>query len=405
MRLFHLDDEIVVEVTEKGTRENLLEGFEVGDQVSNPIYSVVDEHLAVVFLLILLPLLGHLFVRFLRWRASGGKTWAARLLTGYAEQPTARRVAIWAILTSAAVHMLLVFTHEVSEYTALYFMGSIALVLAARWVTFGADRKLSALVLVGSVVTFWFLGIPPDEVGVVTKLIEMFALALLVVPGDGRRYRYAPVGVVALVVFSGIATWIGAFSAVGADGGHHGGEYPDPGTVVPYLEVLEATEAEHRAADELYDQVVEALAKFEDPLVAEAHGYDVLPIVGTDHHADNAEYLEDGRIFDPERPETLVYAQGANGPVLLGAMFQMQGFREPGPRVGGPLTVWHGHENVCLSLIPPAMVSLQSPYGVCPIGSVNIPATNEMIHAWTIPGVDDGWGHLDEEFLAEYLNG
>ena len=169
------------------------------------------------------------------------------------------------------------------------------------------------------------------------------------------------------------------------------------------LERLEPTSAEQVAADDVYEQVKAALAKFEDPSVAEAYGYDVLPVIGQDHHADNAEYLDDGRIFDPERPETLVYAETERGPVLLGAMFQMP-FNEEGPRVGGPLTVWHGHENVCLALTPPAMIGLLSPYGVCPLGAVNIPRTNEMIHVWTLAGVEDEWGHLEDDWLDHHLN-
>ncbi|MGF1617965.1 MAG: hypothetical protein ACFCU2_09210 [Acidimicrobiia bacterium] len=397
------EDEVVIEVTDEGTRQNLLEGFEIGDQVGNPLYSIVDEHSAVYVLFLMLPLIPVLCVRFLRKSAARGNLRSARVMTDYAYLPLARRWAVWALATSALVHLMLVFTHELSGYSALYLAGAIGLAMATRWTLRGTDSKKTTMIVVGSVVAFWFFGAPPDQVGVVTKLIELFALALIAVPGGESSRRLAPIGVVALVVLNGVAIWIGAFAAQGEDGGHHGGEYPGPGTVVPYIQRLEPTAEEQVAADELYAQVKSALAKFEDPLVAEAYGYDVLPIVGRDHHADNPEYLEDGRIFDPERPETLVYAETPRGPVLLGAMFQMP-FNEPAPRVGGPLTVWHSHENVCISLVPPSMVGLLSPYGVCPLGSVNIPSTNEMIHAWTLPGVEDGWGHIEDEWLEQYLN-
>ena len=397
------EDEVVVPVSEEGTRQNLLEGFEIGDQVGNPLYSVVDEHSAVIALLLLMPVIGLLTVRWLRSRAGQGGSRSARLLEDYERLPLARRWAVWALATSALIHLLLVFTHEFSEYSALYLAGALGLALAARWTLRGTDSKKAAMIVVASVVGFWFFGAPPDEVGVVTKLIELFALALLVVPEGDRSRRLAPIGVVILVVLNGVAIWVGAFAAEGEDGGHHGGEYPGPGTVVPYIERLEPTASEQAAADELYQQVKAALVKFEDPHVAEAHGYDVFPIVGQDHHADNPAYLADGRIFDPERPETLVYADSPRGPVLLGAMFQMPG-TEPGPRVGGPLTVWHSHENVCLSLTPPALVGLLSPYGVCPLGAINIPGTNEMIHAWTLPGVEDEWGHIEDDWLDHQLN-
>jgi hypothetical protein len=86
-------------------------------------------------------------------------------------------------------------------------------------------------------------------------------------------------------------------------------------------------------------------------------------------------------------------------------LFEMDGLTDPGPRVGGPITVWHSHENVCFSLTPPALAGLVSPYGVCPLGSVNIPSTGEMPHAWVMPDVpyEDHWGHVEEEWLDAYL--
>lgn len=403
MIFFHPDDHVVVEIADETTGHSHFEGFQVGDQISNPLYSVVEEHTAALGLLILMPLLGILLVRLMRWRAARGSERFQQLLTGYAGQSTARRWATWAILTSALVHLVLAFGHEASIYTVLYLVGAAALFAAARWLALGVVTRWTTLILLGSIVAFWFLGAPPDQLGVVTKVVEMFALALLVVPSEQSKGRFATAGVVVLVVLGGLATWAGAFASAGADGGHHGGGYPEPGTVVPYLGVVAATDAEHDAADEMYARVVESLAKFEDPVVAEQYGYSVLPISGSSHHADNPEFLHDGKVLDPERPETLVYAEGADGPVLLGAMFQMEGLGTPGPRVGGPLTVWHSHENVCISLVPFALVSLLSPYGVCPVGAVNLPATNEMIHAWVLPGVEDGWGHLDDEWLADYL--
>lgn len=385
-------------------RENQLEGFEIGDQVGNPLYSVINEHVAAVVLLALMPAIGWLIVRLLRRWAARGHTPSLAILDGYQALPVARRWAVWAIVSSAVVHAALVFTHEPSAFTALYATGAGLLVLAAVWVVHDRRSRLTALILVSSVVGFWFLGAPPDQLGIVTKLIEMFALALLVVPGAGVRRRFGPAGVATLVVLTGVAAWAGAFNSAGEDGGHHGGEYPDLATVVPYIERLEPTVEERRAADELYQQIVVAVEKYQDPSVAEADGYDVGTIIGTDHHADNPAYIADGRILDPGRPETLVYAQGNDGPVLIGAMFQMPGFHNPGPMIGGPLTVWHSHENVCISVTPPALVGLMSPFGVCPVGSFNMPGTNEAIHVWTLPGVEDEWGHLEDAWLEDYLS-
>ena len=66
--------------------------------------------------------------------------------------------------------------------------------------------------------------------------------------------------------------------------------------------------------------------------------------------------------------------------------------------------MWHSHENICFTLMPPALVGLMSPYGSCPVGALNIPQTNEMIHAWVLPGVEDEWGHIDDEWFEHYID-
>ena len=396
--VFHEDEPIVVPEGEN----TLLEGFQLGDQVGNPLYTIIDEHVLAAMLLIAIPLLIAGVIMLIR-RAARTQPWAKRIVASYELLSLPRRFAMWMVAASALIHLTLVLTHEPSAYTSAYLLGAAALAAASRWLLVGRRTGLVVLIVVGSVVAFWFLGAPADQVSMATKLLELFAVALLAIPGPGRRF--APTGVVALVVVTGVAAWIGAFATAGEDGGHHGGEYPEPGTMVPYIDRLEATAQEHEAADALYAELLVAVEPYRDPDVARAAGYQVGEIRGTDYHAQNPDLVGDGRIFDPEYPESLVYAQSINGPVLVGVMFEMDGFSDPGPRIGGPITVWHGHENICISLTPPAVAGLLSPYGVCPIGSVNLPETGDMLHAWVTPGVpyEDRWGHVDEEWINEYL--
>jgi hypothetical protein len=125
---------------------------------------------------------------------------------------------------------------------------------------------------------------------------------------------------------------------------------------------------------------------------------------GRDFHAENPAYGADGRILDPERPETLVYAMSSDGrPVLLGAMFSMPDRSEPGPAVGGPLTVWHAHDHLCIGLTPPGLTGIRSPLGACPMGAIEIPITPQMIHVWTVPGAPARFGDLDGAWLEGYL--
>ena len=56
------------------------------------------------------------------------------------------------------------------------------------------------------------------------------------------------------------------------------------------------------------------------------------------------------------------------------------------PDVGGPLTQWHVHQNLCLTNDPTQKIvaGLTSPGGGCPPGTSKAGNT-PMLHVWTIP--------------------
>jgi hypothetical protein len=87
----------------------------------------------------------------------------------------------------------------------------------------------------------------------------------------------------------------------------------------------------------------------------------------------------------------------------MGAMFLMPKIGESGPMVGGPLTVWHAHQHICFSLTPPGLTGILSPLGGCPVGSIDIPLTAEMIHIWIVPGAPEPFGDLDDGWKRAYL--
>jgi hypothetical protein len=190
--------------------------------------------------------------------------------------------------------------------------------------------------------------------------------------------------------------------------GHHvhGGSIAPPGTVLPPVPSREPTPEERLAADALLMATRAGIAKYADPAVAAAAGYHVAGMHGIDFHANNPAYEKDGRVLDPTRPETLVYAVAPDGePVLLGALFVMPDLGTAGPAVGGPLTMWHAHQNICFSLVPLALTGLLSPLGTCPIGSLAMPVTPQMIHIWTVPGAPHPFGDLDDAWKRVYLSG
>lgn len=380
----------------------------------SPLYDVLPTHGFGVLLVLVLPVTAW----WVRRRAGRTGRWEGRLLDRYRGLPPTHRLLFWLLTVSAVVHLGLVPTHDHDALPVLYLADALLLGWSARRLVGGrtqlgggpgpfAARKLTIAVLVASIVGYWISGLAgnvPDQAGMATKLVELTALGLAITPVQAGRIRrlVSSTTTVAMVAMTGLFAWGGAFVAAGT-GDHHVGGVPVPGTLLPPGEDRPPTAEEQRAADELYEAVRLSIAKYADLEAAAGAGYQVTNIVGLDHHAGNPAFGRDGRVLDPKRPESLVYAQTPNGPVLLGAVFEMPAAGEPGPSVGGPLTVWHGHENVCLTPAPPFLTGLLSPFGSCPVGSINVPVTGEMMHVWILPGAPEPFGELSEEFRRTYL--
>jgi hypothetical protein len=371
----------------------------------NPLYQIGGEHVAGLIALAAVPIVWWLFLR-TRIPALAPIEWLLVGLLG----------------ASAAIHGGLAIVNDHGFVLAVLFaIDAVLLALVARRVLRRSPAgRLGVAVLVGSIVAYWgsaMSGEAPDQVGLATKLCEILALAIVLRPAAAPRsvWRVARslargLAVVVLVVGTGATAWIGAFRASAADPAAlsrhdiHGGSAAPPGMVMPAVPARDATPAERVAANDLILTARKALARYADVSVAAADGYKVQGLVGIDFHASNPANESDGRILDVAHPETLVYAVAPNGkPVLMGAMFLMPKIGEPGPAIGGPLTVWHAHQHVCVSLTPPSLAGLLSPLGTCPIGTIDLALTAEMIHIWIVPGAPEPFGDLDDAWKRAYL--
>ncbi len=371
--------------------------------LGSPMYEIVGIHVPA---LLALGLLAAAF-GLARLMASRGNGRAGDFVTRYDALNVADRTLLWLVSFSGAAHLAIVPTHFDSFYALLYLVGGIVMVrLAAGFWRTGQWSRWLRPALVGSVLGYMIssmLGEAPDQVGLIVKLAELTALSLAYRPVTSFRRAAASTWVVTLFVLTAAGAWAGAFQS--GDGGHHLGETPPPGVLLPPGEDRDPTAEEQALADQWFEEARVALAKYEDVAVAAADGFDVDGLAGNDFHAENEARKNDGHIFEPGLPETLVYAVAPSGePVLLGAMFQMDEIGQVGPAVGGPLTVWHAHDHLCFSLTPPALAGLTGPWGTCPLGSLTMPITNEMIHIWTIPGAPDKFGELPDEWLTEALS-
>lgn len=200
-----------------------------------------------------------------------------------------------------------------------------------------------------------------------------------------------------LIVLSLIAS---ACTGIGEPGkptpspsGHHHGS----GSAAPSRE---PTAEERAAAEQLVAETRAAMAaSFADPQAAREAGYvQIMPFVFDEipaAHFLSPAAMYDGADLDPERPESLIYLRTADGGLtLLGVMYVNARMGEP---LGGPLTPWHSHPDLCMVRggIVPLLAS-----GECP--PQGAPVIQEMLHVWTVDNPDGPFAHdLAPEAAAE----
>lgn len=144
------------------------------------------------------------------------------------------------------------------------------------------------------------------------------------------------------------------------------------------------TASQEAAANHLVAETTATLAKYSSLSAATAAGY--TPATNPDgylvHYANWGIAKTNG--FDPSSPAFLMYANTVDGPKLLGAMYLGPAPCTPGPDVGGPLTQWHAHDDLCLS--DGRVVGKTSASGTCAAGVHNT-NTYFMLHVWTEPSL------------------
>jgi hypothetical protein len=143
--------------------------------------------------------------------------------------------------------------------------------------------------------------------------------------------------------------------------------------------------AQIKGANDLVAMTRQGLVRFADLNVARAAGY-------APHHRGresvkhyfNPAHILDGRVLDPARPEGLMYAHTDRGPALIAAVWLMNHTGEPGVPVGGCLTPWHEHDNLCSTDPAKGMITgVRRRDGSCPDGQVPW-RTPPMLHTFVV---------------------
>ena len=216
-----------------------------------------------------------------------------------------------------------------------------------------------------------------------------------------RSYRGRPVGLAPMRVSgAAFATVLLAATGMVAAGNHqHAGSGHvhaaaaiaphryDPALPIDLGGVPGVSLQEQARAENLIAVTLARLPQFADPSVASADGFRSIHdgITGFEHYV-NPAYMRDADILDPDHPESLVYDVRGGGKKLVSAMFMLP----PGsslanvPDVGGKLTQWHVHDNLCFDPDTGAVAGLTFAGGPCREPLVKGEAV-PMIHVWITP--------------------
>lgn len=265
----------------------------------------------------------------------------------------------------------------------------------------------------------------------VAALAALVALMALVAPGasavrDGRPVpllsALAAVATVGLAVPAMVNAG-GHSHAEGADGHAHGhGAGAEPGSTseaagttahshggspVPYdptqpidLSGTPGVTPEQQArAENLIAITLARLPQWSDTAVAEAAGYRSIGDEATgDEHFINWSLIDDETTLDPDHPESLVYRVERDGTRTLEAvMFMLPSSvtLDTVPDVGGALTQWHVHNDLCFTTPPDAkVVAIVDEDENCrpPLSKA---AAVPMLHVWIEPHACGPFASLD----------
>ena len=338
-------------------------------------------------------------------------------------------VAAIASIGAGAIHAAAIGVH--SEHRQAVITFTILAILQLGWGVFALQRcgRVMALVGVGinlAAVVGWIMakssgisfvdGLEQAENAQFADTTAMVLAAIVVVAGLAALVWHDPQPWFGSLAFTGTALVVavvtgfamvsagshthapgaaGHSHATGSGGTGSGGsghthaaavvapkEY-DPNKPIDLGGVPGVTLKQQARAENLIAITLLRLPKFADYRVAEANGFRSIGDGFTgDEHFVNTAYFDDGHLLDPDRPESLVYDTRGGGRKLAAAMYMMA----PGdsfadiPDIGGPLTQWHIHGNLCFTTSG-GVAGLTNADNKCSPPLVKGPLT-PMIHVW-----------------------
>jgi hypothetical protein len=149
---------------------------------------------------------------------------------------------------------------------------------------------------------------------------------------------------------------------------------------------VEGVSAEQQArAEDLLRRTLQHLPRWANVETAKADGFVSVgdSFTGEEHFL-RWDWIDDSVLLDPTQPESLVYRVDGAARTLEAAMFILpkQYSLDNLPDVGGPLTQFHIHDDLCFTTgSAPQVVGITSVGGTCapPLVKFN---PNAMLHVW-----------------------
>lgn len=184
-------------------------------------------------------------------------------------------------------------------------------------------------------------------------------------------------------------------TAAGADGHDHGGTPAtatavavpfDPAEPIDLSGTPGVTADQQAEAEAILVETIEGLPQWADQDVAFAAGFRSIGDAGTGtEHLINQAWMDDDTIFDPNKPESLVYDVEDGKKTLAAAMYMLKTGTPlaDAPTTGGALMQWHIHNNLCYNA-QGKVAGLTRPDGTCRPPLV-LPPETPMIHVWIRP--------------------
>ena len=157
----------------------------------------------------------------------------------------------------------------------------------------------------------------------------------------------------------------------------------DPALHIDLSGVPGVSPQQQARAENLLAATVMRLPQWSDPAYDTAHGFFSIGDGGTGvEHYVNLGFMADDTILDPDKPESLVFDTRVSPKRLVAAMYMAT----PGatlasvPDIGGPLTQWHIHNNLCFNA-QGHVAGLTRADGSC-AGNLQKGPLTPMVHVW-----------------------